>query len=62
MDNLEGTRQDIADGYRVSLGMVKKAFPALQQRRGTGGIGARHAYSGRIFFFSRCVTNCLRGS
>ena len=43
-DNLEGTRQEIADRYRVSLGMVKKL---LQQRKHTGQIGARHAYSGR---------------
>ena len=43
-DNLEGTRQEIADRYRVSLGMVKKL---LQQRKRTGDIGARHAYSGR---------------
>jgi len=43
-DNLEGTRQEMADRYRVSLGMVKKL---LQQRKRTGDIGARHAYSGR---------------
>ena len=43
-DNLEGTRQEIADRYRVSLGMVKKL---LQQRKRTGQIGARHVYSGR---------------
>jgi transposase len=43
-DNLEGTRREIADRYRVSLGMVKKL---LQQRRRTGQIDARHAYSGR---------------
>ena len=43
-DDLEGTRQEIADRYRVSLGMVKKL---LQQRKRTGEIAARHAYSGR---------------
>ena len=43
-DNHEGTRQEIADRYRVSLGMVKKL---LQQRRRTGEIGPRHHYSGR---------------
>ena len=43
-DHLEGSRQEIADRYRVSLGMVKKL---LQQRKRTGDIGARHAYSGR---------------
>jgi transposase len=43
-DHREGTRDQVADRYRVSLGMVKKL---LQQRRRTGPIGARHQYSGR---------------
>ena len=43
-DNQDGTRQAIADRYRVSLGMVKKL---LHQRRHTGDIRARHRYSGR---------------
>src|ERR1700674_1065241 len=43
-DNEEGSRQEIADRYRVSLGMVKKL---LQQRRRTGDISARHRRSGR---------------
>ncbi len=43
-DRNEGTRLDIAQRYRVSLGMVKKL---LQQRRRTGDIGPRHRYSGR---------------
>jgi transposase len=43
-DNEEGSRQDIADRYRVSLGMVKKL---LQQRKRTGEIGPRHHCSGR---------------
>jgi transposase len=43
-DKNEGTREEIADRYRVSLGMVKKL---LQQRRHTGEIGARHHRSGR---------------
>jgi transposase len=43
-DAQEGTRDEIADRYRVSLGMVKKL---LQQRRKTGDIGPRHHYSGR---------------
>ena len=43
-DHLEGTRQEIAERYLVSLGMVKKL---LQQRKRTGQIGPRHAYSGR---------------
>jgi len=43
-DNGEGTRDDIAKRFRVSVGMVKKL---LQQRRKTGEIGARHHFSGR---------------
>jgi transposase len=43
-DNDEGTREEIAVRYRVSLGMVKKL---LQQRRWTGEIGALHYRSGR---------------
>jgi transposase len=43
-DLLEGTREDVASRYRVSLGMVKKL---LQQRRQTGEIGPRHHFSGR---------------
>lgn len=38
------TRQDIADRYLVSLGMVKKL---LQQWRSTGDVQARHHLSGR---------------
>lgn len=43
-DGGEGTREAIADRFRVSLGMVKKL---LQQRRHTGQIGPRHHLSGR---------------
>src|SRR5437667_2165497 len=43
-DNAEGTRDQIASRYRVSLGMVKKL---LQQRRRTGDIAPRHHLSGR---------------
>jgi transposase len=43
-DQEEGTREEIAERYRVSLGMVKKL---LQQRRHTGNIAPRHHYSGR---------------
>jgi|SRR6516162_8943165 len=43
-DNEEGTRDQVAARYRVSLGMVKKL---LQQRRRTGDIGPRHRFSGR---------------
>ena len=40
----DGTREQIATRYRVSLGMVKKL---LQQRRRTGDIAPRHHRSGR---------------
>ena len=43
-DREEGTREQIAVRYQVSLGMVKKL---LQQRRQTGDIGPRHRFSGR---------------
>src|SRR5580765_7523168 len=43
-DALEGTREDIARRFRVSLGMVKKL---LQQRRHTGSIAPRHPLAGR---------------
>ena len=43
-DHEEGTREEIADRYRVSLGMVTKL---LQQRRRIGDIGPRHHCSGR---------------
>jgi transposase len=43
-DNEEGNRQQIADRYRVSLGMVKKL---LQQRRRLGQIAPLHQNSGR---------------
>jgi transposase len=43
-DHKEGTRDEIARRYRVSLGMVKKL---LQQRRRTGDIRPRHRFSGR---------------
>jgi transposase len=43
-DSAEGTREEIAHRFRVSLGMVKKL---LTQRKRTGEIGARHHLSGR---------------
>jgi len=43
-DQEEGTREEVALRYRVSLGMVKKL---LQQRRRTGEIGPLHHRSGR---------------
>ncbi len=43
-DNNEGTREEMARRFRVSLGLVKKL---LQQRRRTGDIAPRHPFSGR---------------
>ncbi len=43
-DQKEGTREEIAQRYRVSLGMVKKL---LQQRRHTGDIRPRYYRCGR---------------
>jgi transposase len=43
-DRGEGTREEIAERFCVSLGMVKKL---LRQRRLTGEVGHRHRFSGR---------------
>jgi transposase len=43
-DQEEGNREEIAQRYCVSLGLVKKL---LQQRRRTGDIAPRHRHSGR---------------
>jgi transposase len=43
-DQQEGTRDEMARRFRVSLGLVKKL---LQQRRRTGDIAPRHRFSGR---------------
>lgn len=43
-DRGDGTRQQIADRYDVSVGMVKKL---LFQRQRTGDIAPRHRFSGR---------------
>ena len=43
-DNDEGTRTQIAQRFRVSLGLVKKL---LQQRRHTHDLAPRHRFSGR---------------
>jgi len=43
-DQNEGTREEIAQRFRVSLGMVKKL---LQQRRQTGNIACRYDRCGR---------------
>lgn len=43
-DAQQGTREEVAQRFRVSVGMVKKL---LQQRRRTNELGHRHRYSGR---------------
>ena len=43
-DHAEGTRAEISQRFRVSLGLVKKL---LQQRRHTRDIAPRHRFSGR---------------
>lgn len=43
-DHGEGTRDEIARRFRVSVGLVKKL---LQQRLRTGDIAPRHRFSGR---------------
>jgi transposase len=43
-DKGDGTRDQVAHRFRVSLGMVKKL---LQQRRRTGDIAPRHRFAGR---------------
>ena len=43
-DRGEGTREDVANRYNVSLGFVAKL---LHQRRQTKDIAPRHQYSGR---------------
>jgi len=43
-DQEEGTREDIAKRYRVSVGLVAKL---LYQRERTGDLAPRHRFSGR---------------
>lgn len=43
-DEKEGTREEVAKRFRVSLGMVKKL---LQQRSRTGELGVRYRFCGR---------------
>ena len=50
-DKEEGTREQVARRFRVSLGMVKKL---IQQRRHTGEIGSRRHLCGRN------TKNCAR--
>jgi transposase len=53
-----GTRQEIADHYRVSLGLVKKL---LVQRKKTGDIAPRHRFSGRKPLFTLGHRRQLKG-
>lgn len=48
-DEGEFTLQEVADRYRVSLGMVRKL---RAQRQKTGDIRPRHRYSGRKPYFT----------
>ena len=60
-DQQEDTRLDVAQRYRVSLGMVKKL---LQQRRWTGDIGPQHHRAGRkpiILQTHQCQMRTLLG-
>ena len=56
-DHGEGTREDVASRFRVSLGMVKKL---LQQRRRTGDIAPRHRFAGRKPLIVAAHRNHLR--
>jgi len=57
-DNDEGTRAEMADRFRVSLGLVKKL---LQQRRHTSDIAPRHRFSGRKPMIVAMHRSQLRG-
>jgi transposase len=57
-DNDEGTREEIARRFRVSLGMVKKL---LQQRRHTGDIAPQHHRAGRKPMIVAAHQRQLRG-
>ena len=57
-DNNEGTREEMADRFCVSLGLVKKL---LQQRRQTGDIAPRHRFSGRKPMIESTHRGQLRG-
>lgn len=54
-----GTRQEIADRYRVSLGMVKKL---LAQRKKIGGLEPQHHRCGRKTILSAEDLNWLRAA
>lgn len=56
-DKGEGTREQVARRFRVSLGMVKKL---LQQRRDTGEIGSRRHLCGRKPRISESQRNQMR--
>ena len=55
-DQQEGTREEVARRFRVSLGMVKKL---LQQRRRTGEIGRAHARNHRDILLPQRIEHLL---
>ncbi len=56
-DNDEGTREEIARRYRVSLGMVKKL---LQQRRRSGDIAPASSFFGRKPIIVQPISSQMR--
>lgn len=56
-DRGDGTREQIAERFSVSLGMVKKL---LQQRRTTGDLAPRHRFSGRKPTIGAKHQRCLK--
>ena len=53
----KGTRQEIADRYDVSLGMVKKL---LFRRKQTGEIGSWYSHCGRKPYFTEEIRQQIR--
>lgn len=53
----KGTRQDVADRYDVSLGMVKKL---LSQRKRIGDIASRYHVCGRKPYFTEEIRGQIR--
>lgn len=53
----EGTRQDIADRYKVSLGVVKKL---LSRRKQTGDISCWYTHCGRKPYFTEAFRKKIR--
>lgn len=53
----EGTRQDIADRYKVSLGVVKKL---LSRRKQTGEFSCWYTHCGRKPYFTEAIRKKIR--